>query len=154
MREVSFNVTVTRLAPDPSGRFLYVALDELSPAGKNATPAADVSGRIPRATLLGGYTKPPITTVIDELDAATGRILASAGEAVTIGPAGLTAVDGGVVVSFRTGMNGNVVLLRQDGLREATLPRSPARELVPVPRMNDGAVGGIESILLGSRLWL
>jgi len=74
--------------------------------------------------------------------ASTGHLLATAALS-SAGPAALTAVPGGVWASFRTGMNGRTVLLRQRGLREVT----PSASIFIWP-MDATTVYG------GGRLWL
>jgi hypothetical protein len=66
----------------------------------------------------------PGGAVLREYRARSGRLLASAsGKPLTFSVAGaqLTAAPGGVWASFRTGMAGQTVLLRQRGLRVARL---------------------------------
>jgi hypothetical protein len=86
------------IAVDPAARYLYVAGE----------------GR------LGGVTAL-------EYAAGTGRLLASAARSplrFSVGGAALTAVPGGVWASFRTGLLGQTVLLRQPGLGSVPLPAS------------------------------
>ena len=86
------------IAVDPAARHLYVAGE----------------GR------LGGVTAL-------EYAAGTGRLLATAARSplrFSVGGAALTAVPGGVWASFRTGMLGQTVLLRQAGLGSVPLPAS------------------------------
>ena len=86
------------IAVDPAARHLYVAGE----------------GR------LGGVTAL-------EYAAGTGRLLATAARSplrFSVGGAALTAVPGGVWASFRTGMLGRTVLLRQAGLGSVPLPAS------------------------------
>jgi hypothetical protein len=86
------------IAVDPAARHLYVAGE----------------GR------LGGVTAL-------EYGARTGRLLATAARSplrFSVGGAALTAVPGGVWASFRTGMLGQTVLLRQAGLGSVLLPAS------------------------------
>jgi len=99
--------TVASVAVDPGQQVLYVALSYPT-----------VSGQTVDAAVL-------------EFDARTGRLLAatSAHSAVTDSVAGgiLTAVPGGVWVSFRTGMLGETIFLRQSDLAFVA-PPSSARE--------------------------
>ena len=84
---------IVDIAVDPAGRHLYVSVRSTSPEGG---PDA-----------------------IFEYDAVTGRLLASAERGpVTFGLAGaeLTATPPGVWASYRTGMLGATILLRQRGL--------------------------------------
>jgi hypothetical protein len=86
------------IAVDPAARYLYVAGE----------------GR------LGGVTAL-------EYAAGTGRLLASAARSplrFSVGGAALTAVPGGVWASFRTGLLGQTILLRQPGLGPVPLPAS------------------------------
>ena len=79
---------------------------------------------------------------VSEYAASTGHLLATAALS-SAGPSALTAVPGGVWASFRTGMNGRTVLLRQRGLREVT----PSASIFTWP-MDATTVYG------GGRLWL
>jgi hypothetical protein len=84
---------IVDIAVDPAGRHLYVSVRSTSPEGG---PDA-----------------------VFEYDAVTGRLLASAEHGpVTFGLAGaeLTATPPGVWASYRTGMLGATILLRQRGL--------------------------------------
>jgi hypothetical protein len=84
------------IAVDPAARYLYVA-------GEGPT---------------GGVTAL-------EYAAGTGRLLATAARSplrFSVGGAALTGVPGGVWASFRTGMLGQTVLLRQPGLGSVPLP--------------------------------
>jgi hypothetical protein len=86
------------IAADPAARYLYVAGE----------------GR------LGGVTAL-------EYAAGTGRLVATAARSplrFSAGGATLTAVPGGVWASFRTGMLGQAILLRQAGLGSVPLPAS------------------------------
>jgi outer membrane protein assembly factor BamB len=88
-------LSVSDVAVDRARRHLYVS----------ATPR------------LGG-------AVLREYSAGSGRLLATASGAplkFSASGAALTAVPGGVWVSYRTGMGGQTVLLRQRGLRVAAL---------------------------------
>jgi hypothetical protein len=80
----------------------------------------------PAATRLYVSAAPKLGgAVLGEYAAASGRLLASArGKPLTysVEGASLTAAPGGVWASFRTGMNGMTVLLRQRGLRVVPLP--------------------------------
>jgi hypothetical protein len=87
---------VSDIAVDPAGRYLYVA-------GEGQA---------------GGVTAL-------EYAAATGHRLAVTARSplrFSVGGAALTAVPGGVWVSFRTGMLGQAILLRQPGLGSVPLP--------------------------------
>jgi hypothetical protein len=93
------------IAVDPAARYLYVAGE----------------GPLGRVTAL-------------EYAAGTGRLLAAAARSplrFSVGGAELTAVPGGVWASFRTGMLGQTVLLRQSGLGSVPLPAAVARPGVP-----------------------
>ena len=84
---------IVDIAVDPAGRHLYVSVRSTSPEGG---PDA-----------------------VFEYDAVTGRLLASAERGpVTFGLAGaeLTATPSGIWASYRTGMLGATILLRQRGL--------------------------------------
>ncbi len=88
--------TVTSVSIDPALQFLYVALSYPTVAGQNVDAA------------------------VLEFDARSGYLLAGtpATSAVTDSVAGgaLTAVPGGVWMSFRIGMSGETILLRQSDL--------------------------------------
>lgn len=96
--------TVASLSVDPAGQYLYAALSYPTVAGK----AVDAS--------------------VLEFEARTGQALAatSADNDVTDAVAGgdLTAVPGGVWDSFRTGMAGATIFLRQSDLALAGPPSS------------------------------
>jgi hypothetical protein len=70
-------------------------------------------------------------TKVFEFNARTGAELASTGQRpllFSVGGARLTTAPGGVWVSFRTGMLGETVLLRQQGLQLVHLPGSGTPE--------------------------
>ena len=114
---------------DPTGHFLYVALDKLM---DNRAPAD--------------------ATVIDEMDAATGRLVAHAGIRFTLGWANLDAVRGGVWVSYRSGNLGSVVLLRAAGLKNASGSTGKPDEVIPT--MGIPITMGVSSVQVGSVVWL
>ncbi len=92
-RRVGAGLQVADVATDPGLRFLYASLNSTRRDGSG-------SG-------------------LREFSARTGRLLASNGGAplkFAVGGAALTAVAGHVWASFRTGMAGQTVLLRQPGL--------------------------------------
>jgi hypothetical protein len=117
------------IAVDPAARYLYVAGE----------------GR------LGGVTAL-------EYAAGTGRLLATAARSAlrfSVGRAALTAVPGGVWASFRTGMLGQTVLLRQAGLGSVPLPASYLPGVPPAsvqPDFYHYAMGA--STDYGGALWL
>lgn len=91
-----------------------LVVTSLSVAGTNLWAAADNAGDA------GGST-------IAELSTITGRLLASTARSparFSVGGTSVTAVPGGVWVSFRTGMLGQTALLRQHRLRTVRLPGS------------------------------
>ena len=94
--------TVVSLATDPSGRLLYVSLSYPTIDGEKVDAA------------------------VEERTASNGQLLAttSATSPVTGSVAGgiLTALPDGVATSFRTGMDGQTVLLRSAGLAAITPP--------------------------------
>ncbi len=96
--------TVTSVSIDPALQFLYVALSYPFVAGQTVDAA------------------------VLEFDARSGHLLAGtpATSAVTDSVAGgaLTAVPGGVWMSFRTGMLGETILLRQSDLAVVGPPNS------------------------------
>lgn len=131
-RTVRFPVPVTSVSVDPSGRLLYVALDELIAHPDNGTPS----------------------TVIAELDARTGAVLARTGIDFTLGSASLTAVRGGVWVSYRGGMMGTAVLYRAAGLR-LVQPAKASRQRQPaIPTMGSSVTMGIDASSVGTEIWL
>ena len=87
------------LASAPGGAYLYVAAVQADVGGDTALEYAGRSGG-----LLYRAASTPLR--------------------YSVGGAALTAVPGGVWASFRTGMLGQTVLLRQHGLRTARLPHS------------------------------
>jgi hypothetical protein len=117
------------IAVNPAARYLYVAGE----------------GR------LGGVTAL-------EYAAGTGRLLATAARSAlrfSVGGAALTAVPGGVWASFRTGMLGQTVLLRQAGLGSVPLPASYLPGVPPAsvqPDFYHYAMGA--STAYGGALWL
>jgi hypothetical protein len=117
------------IAVDPAARYLYVA-------GEGQ---------------LGGVTAL-------EYAAGTGRLLATAGRSplrFSAGGAALTAVPGGVWASFRTGLLGRTVLLRQPGLGSVPLPASYLPGVPPAsahPDFYRYAMGA--STGYGGALWL
>jgi hypothetical protein len=127
---LGFRAEVSDVSESPAGEFLYVALDELS-----QHPLAKVS------------------TMVDEFDATTGRLLAHHGIDLGVGPAVLTPVPGGVWVAYRTGMAGSAVLFRSPGLEQAPYP-TPVRPFAPVPQYGSGQMMGYWAAYLGGDLWL
>jgi hypothetical protein len=127
---LGFRAEVSDLSESPAGEFVYVALDELL-----QHPLAKVS------------------TMVDEFDATTGRLLAHHGIDFGLGPAVLTPVPGGVWVAYRTGMAGSAVLFRSPGLEQAPYP-APVRPFAPVPRYGSGQIMGYWAAYLGGDLWL
>ncbi len=103
--------TVASLSVDPAGLSLYVALSYPTVAGR----AVDAS--------------------VLEFDARTGQALAAtpADSAVTNSVSGgtLTAVPGGVWMSFRVGMSGETLLLRQSDLAVVGPPTSALEQAQP-----------------------
>ncbi len=96
--------TIGSLSVDPGGDYLYVSVGNLTISGQ------------------------PVDAAVDELDARTGRTLVetSANSPVTesAGPGALSAVPGGVWTSFRAGMRGETILLRQSDLAMIGPPRA------------------------------
>jgi hypothetical protein len=131
MRRENLGANVASISMDPTGRLLYAALDELM-----AHPTARVA------------------TVIDELDARTGRVLAHVGIEFTLGGANLEAVRGGVWVSYRGGMMGTAQLLRASGLAMVQPPSGSARRDETIPTMGAEITMGIWTAQVGSMFWL
>jgi hypothetical protein len=118
------------IAVDPAGRYLYVV------------------GEGP----LGGVTAL-------EYAAGTGRLLATAARSplrFSVGGAALTAVPGGVWASFRTGMLGQTVLLRQPGLGSVPLPATYRPGVPPASARPDfySYAMGASTGYGGGALWL
>jgi hypothetical protein len=127
---LGFHAEVSDLSESPAGDFVYVALDELW-----QHPLAKVS------------------TMVDEFDATSGRLLAHHGIDFGVGPAVLTPVPGGVWVAYRTGMAGSAVLFRSQGMEQAPYP-APVRPFAPVPQYGSGQIMGYWAAYLGGDLWL
>jgi len=66
-------------------------------------------------------------TAVDGLTSSSNTGTTTSVTAVNVGGGMLTAAPGGVWVSFRTGMLGQTVLLRQQGLRAVKLPGAGSR---------------------------
>jgi hypothetical protein len=123
-------VHVSDIALSPDGKLLYVVLDELA-----AHPDSNVS------------------TVIDEVGADTGRVIAHQAIEYGVGGAVLTPVPDGVWVSYRGGMAGTSVLYRSAGLALVPWPRSVA-PFPAVPRYGSEQIMGLSATWLGGTLWL
>ena len=129
MRRQNLGAPVSSISVDPAGRFLYVALEETLPKAK-------------------------VPTVVEELNARTGRLMDRVGLDNTTGWANLTAAQDGVWVSYRGGMMGTAVLLRADGLATAPSRRvSPSSGQV-IPAAGVGVEMGIETARVGPTVWL
>jgi hypothetical protein len=89
------------------------------PAGRTvASASVDPAGRYLYVSAWSGSAG-----WVSEYAASTGHLLAAT-VLSSAGPSALTAVPGGVWASFRTGMSGRTVLLRQRGLTQVTPPAS------------------------------
>ncbi|HUB71718.1 MAG TPA: hypothetical protein VL984_14955 [Acidimicrobiales bacterium] len=130
LKVVGFRAMVSDLAESPDGERLYVALDEVS---------VDVDARV--------------STVIDEFDASTARLLGHHDIESGVGPAQLTPVEGGVWAAYRTGMAGTIVLLSSKGLTQLPFPR-PVKEFSTLPQYGSGQIMGYWASYLGGDLWL
>ena len=130
LKTLAFGVHVSDIAPSPDGKWLYVVLDELG-----ANPDAVIS------------------TVTDEVDTATGRIVAHQAIKFGVGGAVLTPVQGAVWVSYRGGMAGTSVLYRSAGLALVPWPKS-AVAFSAIPRYGGEQIMGFSAISLGDALWL
>ena len=130
LETLAFGVHVSDIAPSPDGKRLYVVLDELS-----ANPDATIS------------------TVTDEVDAVSGRVVAHQAIKFGVGGAVLTPVRGGVWVSYRGGMAGTSVLYRSAGLASVPWPRS-AVPFSAVPRYGGEQIMGFSATSLDDTLWL
>ena len=115
----------------PSGRNLFVALNEEF-VNDLANPA----------------------TLVVELNTMTGQRIAQTGVAGTLGPANLTAVQGGVWVSARGGMEGTSALFRASGKRLVLTPGYRGTRFPPIPRNGASQTMGIWAARLGGNVWL
>jgi streptogramin lyase len=95
---VPTGLTVSDLAADPGGRYLYVS-----------------TARVVKGGVEG--------CVVLEYDETSGRELARHEIAYSVAGAALAAVPGGVWASFRTGLLGQTLHLRQSGLAATSHPR-------------------------------
>jgi hypothetical protein len=98
---------------DPSGRYLFLALSGVS------LPQGEAS-------------------VVEELDALTGRLLVStSGDSViahgAVGFTGIVSAPGTVWASFRTGMDGVTVILRQSDLTQVNTPLPEGNDIYGWP---------------------
>lgn len=114
------------------------------PAGLDLDDVDDVPGS---AYLYAAAqrTQPTFGAVVLEYSAATSRLLArtSAGPLpFSLGGAGLTAVPGGVWASFRTGMDGQSMLLSAPSLRIRSGPPWPAESLYSWTMGSTSVYGG------------
>lgn len=128
---VHFSAPVAGESVDPSGRNLFVALNEEF-VNDLANPA----------------------TLVVELNAMTGQRIAQTGVAGTLGPADLTAVQGGVWVSARGGMEGTSALFRASGKRLVLTPGYQGTRFPPIPRNGASQTMGIWAARLGGNVWL
>lgn len=96
LHELPAGMTASSLSTSPDGSVLYVG------------------GRRDLAPL-----------VLSELDAHSGRLLASESETDGVGDTRVAGTNGGVWVSFRTGMMGVAVLHDKTGLRAVPTPQYP-----------------------------
>lgn len=135
VRTVTLGAPVSSISIDPGGRRLYVALNELT-------------GPVPAGT------KVTVTTVVDELDPSTGRLLARRGVDFTTGPAQVDAVPGGVWLSYRGGMLGTVLLLRADGLKAVRPPAGTVKAGGQIPTMGAEMGMGIWTAWAEPTFWL
>jgi hypothetical protein len=133
LRTVNLRAPIASISVDPAGNLLYVGLDGLA-----THPLAKV------------------TSVVNELNAKTGRLLSQASFDFTLGPIGVDAVRGGVWVSYRGGMAGSAELLNaRDLVAAASPPAHAARlELKILTGGGEPAIGGIWPTPVGSSLWL
>lgn len=148
---------IRSIAPDPAGQRLYLArfTQPSYEATPSATPSATPAARIWGAARTGFQAIPvgsgnfPPYFFIDELDARTGRLVASSGQEIFAAGAGLTAVNGGVWISERSGMSGDVYLLR-----EADLARVKSPAFIPKRIGKFRGAPAEWAYLTGSILWL
>ncbi|HEX3721391.1 MAG TPA: hypothetical protein VHV31_01290 [Nitrolancea sp.] len=149
-RTESFDGRISSLALDPSGKVAYVGLDEtLATQARNMPSLVETSA--PSEILTGGgkYTTPAVSTRVDELDAATGRTLATHDWSLTTGGVGLIAVDGGVWVGLSYGMRGNVILLGSANLTQVNTP-----EFIPPNLARDSEAVPRAAVRTDASLWL
>ncbi len=131
---VGYQGTLLRLDASSGATVATIKL----PADRNVVSASvDPAGRYLYVSAWSGSNG-----WVSEYAAGTGHLLATTALS-SVGGSALTAVPGGVWASFRTGMQGRTVLLRQRGLREVTPPAS-----VFIWPMDATTVYG------GGRLWL
>jgi hypothetical protein len=126
LRTLNLRAGVSDVAASPDGSLVYVSLDGL--AGQSS----------------GG-------TVIEEIDASSGRVLAQQ-EVETTGWAALTPVPGAVWASYRTGMAGSANLYLARGL--ALVAGPSVGQFSPVPRYGSDQIQGFSVSYLGGALWL
>ena len=133
LRTVNLGAPIASISVDPARNLLYVGLDELA-----THPLAKV------------------TSVVNELNATTGRLLSHADFDFTLGPIGVDAVRGGVWVAYRGGMAGSAELLHARNLVAAASPpaHTAQLELKILAGGGEPAVGGIWPTPVGSSLWL
>jgi len=119
---------------------------ELKTASAIASMSTDPTGRLL-------YTASPLTanggTTVTEYNARTGQELSQMTEAATTGPGTVSAANGGVWLSARSGMAGGTVELSASGLAE----------IAPTPseRLGFGTydqIGGVWATVSEQTLWL
>jgi hypothetical protein len=130
LKKLEFGAQVADIAPSPDGTLLYVVLDELA-----VNPVAKVG------------------TVIDEVSATTGRVIAHQGLVSTSGGALLTPVNRGVWASYRGGMMGTSALYLSPRLAMLPWPKLDNPQGA-VPRYGSDVTDGTRAISVGNTLWL
>ncbi|MGH9006601.1 MAG: hypothetical protein ACRDV6_02635 [Acidimicrobiales bacterium] len=133
VRQRDLGADVTSLALSPTGKRLYVALDELDKKGLVRS---------------GG----PAAVVLEELDASDGASLAKTAGLGGVGLAELTAVPGAVWESARGGNAGSVVVYSAHDLRLITRPSDGLT--FGVPHAGAAMMMGIEATYVAGAVWL
>jgi hypothetical protein len=132
LSRINLGAQVTGLALDPSGHRLYVALDELF-----------------------AHPDGPVSTIVQERNAATGSLIAQMKLINTLGPAELSASTAGVWVSARGGMQGTVTFYRASDLIAPPSPRPLSRSQIgAIPKVDESIGMGVASVVIGPRVWL
>ncbi len=126
LKNLSFGARVTGVATSPDGTLLYVSL-------------------------FGPEGYPSSNTVIDEVDAGSGRVVARRG-LFTVNGAALTPVPGALWASYRTGMAGGTDLYSSTGLDPVAPPEVKA--FSAVPRYGGEQIQGFSMSYLGAVVWM
>ena len=131
LRALDLGTGVSDVVESPDGKLVFASLDELT-----RNPASKIS------------------TVIVEVDAATGRVAAHTDLDGTLGWTVLTPVPDGVWASFRTGMAGSTVLFRSAGPALIRQPTTTGKAFPAIPRYGSGQMMGVWAYAVGPTLLL